>query len=287
MTRLLDFLADHEREWRLILIPAGLVAVAVYWWFLTSTAGDPADVHWYWSADPANLYPHPELGYHNGYNYSPAFELVVGWGRLLAFDVFAAIWRALLLGVLFYLAGPLTIFVIFIPQVASEINAGNIQLLLALAVVSGFRWPATWAFVLLTKVTPGVGLLWFALRRQWRSLAIAVGVTAVITVLTALIWPDRWAAWLQFLQEPAPAAWPYYSSVWQRLPFALAFIVLGARRGWRWPVVVGATLALPVFYVISPSLLVGCLPYLREAAGRWAAARRGSILPASIALAPS
>ena len=43
------------------------------------------------------------------------------------------------------------------------------------AIVLGFRWPFTWAFVLLTKVTPGVGLLWFAVRREWRSLAIALG----------------------------------------------------------------------------------------------------------------
>ena len=28
------------------------------------------------------------------------------------------------------------------------------------------RWPAAWAFVLLTKMTPGIGLLWFAFRRD-------------------------------------------------------------------------------------------------------------------------
>ena len=44
----------------------------------------PVDVRYYWAADPANLYPHPELAEHNGYNYSPAFEFVVGWGRAAA-----------------------------------------------------------------------------------------------------------------------------------------------------------------------------------------------------------
>jgi hypothetical protein len=34
-------------------------------------------------------------------------------------------------------------------------------------------------------------------------------------------------------------------------------------------VVLGATLALPAFYTISPSMLVGVLPFAREAAGRW------------------
>ena len=82
--------------------------------------------------------------------------------------------------ILVYLAGPFTIFVLFTVPVASEINAGNIQLMLALAIVLGFRWPATWAFVVLTKLTPGIGALWFALRRQWRSFGIAVGATLAI-----------------------------------------------------------------------------------------------------------
>lgn len=253
---------------------AGLVAAIGYWFFLTTVGGNPADAHWYWSADPSNLYPHPELGYNNGYNYAPAFELVVGWGRLLPFDVFAAIWRALLIAALLVMAGPLTILVLFIPQVASEINAGNIQLLVALAIVAGFRWPGTWAFVILTKVTPGVGLLWFALQRRWSALGVALATTAVIAVATAVLWPDRWASWLRFLMlGPAPAAPPYYVTVWERLPFAVAAIVLGAWRHWRWPVVVGATLALPVFYFISPSLLVGVLPYARAQAGAWLRAR--------------
>ncbi len=62
---------------------------------------------------------------------------------------------------------------------------GNVHMLLALAIVLGFRWPATWSFVLLTKVTPGIGLLWFAVRREWRSLAIALGATAVLVTLSA------------------------------------------------------------------------------------------------------
>jgi len=36
---------------------------------------------------------------------------------------------------------------------------GNPQILIAAVCVIGFRWPAAWAFVLLTKVAPGVGFL--------------------------------------------------------------------------------------------------------------------------------
>jgi len=264
------FLAHWAPRVGLFATGLGIVLAAAYWWQLTTTGGSPVDARWYWSADPANLYPKPELGERNGYNYSPAFELVVGWGRLLPFEVFVAIWRGLLLAAFVYLAGPLSAPVLIWPPVASEMNAGNIQLLLALTVVLGFRWPATWAFVLLTKVTPGVGLIWFLLRRRWRDLGIALGVTTSIVVVTLALWPDRWASYLRLLGgSPAPSVWPWYLPLWDRLPWAIGILLFGAWRGWRWPVVVGATLALPVFYVISPSMLVGVLPFVREAAGRW------------------
>lgn len=248
----------------------GIFIAIAFWWQLTTTGGDPVDARWYWSANPSNLYPHPELAERNGYNYSPAFELVVGWGRLVPFEVFVALWRGLLLAVLVYLAGPFTVPMLLAIPVASEINAGNIQILLALAVVAGFRWPGAWSFVILTKLTPGIGLLWFLLRRRWRDLAIASLATALIAIASVVLWPDRWAGYLALIGgNPAPAVAPWYLSFWQRLPWAIGILVLGAWRNWRWTVVLGATLALPVFYWISPSMLVGVLPFLRTAAGRW------------------
>jgi hypothetical protein len=265
--------ADRRGAWlRLLrdgLVVAGILSAVVYWVWLTQNGGLPVDVRYYWAADPTNLYPHPERGEGNGYNYSPAFEFVVGWWRWLPFEVFVAIWRAILLVALVWMAGPFTIFVLFTIPVASEINAGNIQILLALAIVLGFRWSATWAFVLLTKVTPGIGLLWFAMRRRWRDLTIALGVTAAIVAVSLLLMPGAWIDWLAlWTGAPAPSVPPYYLPFWTRLPFALGFVVLGGVTGWRWPVVVGATLALPVYYIISTSMLVGVLPFLRGELGR-------------------
>ena len=257
---------------RAALLATGLgIALAIgFWWQLTATGGQPVDVRAYWAADPSALYPTGQDWRATGYLYSPAFELVAGWGRLLPFDVFAAIWRGLLLATLVYLAGPLTVPMLLLYPVASEVNAGNIQLLMALAIVAGFRWSGAWAFVLLTKLTPGLGLAWFVLRRRWRDLAVAIGVTGAIALATAVIWPDRWAGYLSLLGgHPAPAVPPWNLTFWQRLPVAVAFVLLGGWRGWRWPVVVGATLALPVFYTISPSMLVGVLPFVRVAVGRW------------------
>jgi hypothetical protein len=251
------------------LVLLGIIGAVVYWWYLTSSGGAPVDVRYYWAADPNNLYPFPELAEKNGYNYSPAFEFFVGWSRFLPFEVFVAIWRGLLLAVLVFLAGPFTLPVMLLVPVASEINAGNVQILLALAVVLGFRWPAAWAFVLLTKVTPGIGLLWFAFRRQWRALAVAIGVTIAIAAVSFVMGPQRWFDYLELVSSGSqPSVAPYYLPLWTRLPFAFAFVAWGAWTGRKWPVVVGATLALPVYYVISSSMLVGVLPFARQALGR-------------------
>jgi hypothetical protein len=255
--------------------------LAAVWVWVTYTFGplsQPVDVRYYWAADPAHLYPNPQLAEKNGYNYSPVFEYMVALGRLLPFEAFVAVWRAILLATLVYLAGPLTVFVLFTVPVASEINAGNIQILLALAVVLGFRFPAAWAFVLLTKVSPGVGLLWFAVRREWRALGIVTATTATLVAVSLITHGSQWPSYLELITSgQAPAVAPYYVSLWIRLPVSIALVTVGALGGWRWTVPVAAMLALPVFYIISWSMLVGVLPFARQAAGRWLA-RRGITL---------
>ena len=262
------------------LVLLGILGAITYWWYLTSTGGAPVDVHYYWAADPANLYPHPEAGEHNGYNYSPAFEFVAGWWRGLPFEAYAAIWRAVLLAMLVYLAGPFTLFALLTVPVASEINAANIQIPLALAVVLGFRWPATWAFVVLTKLTPGIGLLWFVLRREWRHLAIAAAATGAIAAVSFVLMPAAWSGYIDLLTgTPAPAVAPYYLTFWTRLPVALAFIVVGGLTGRRWMIAVGATIALPVYYITSSAMLVGVLPFLRAGLGSLVARRTNQPAP--------
>jgi hypothetical protein len=276
--RLLDALLARSRLISLFFTGLGVMLAIFFWWQLTSTGGKPVDVHAYWAADPNNLYPPSTLTLHqDAYLYSPPFELVVGWGRHLSFEVFAAIWRALLLGVLVYLAGPFTVFLLFLFPVASEINAGNIQLLLALAIVlamRGGRWSSAWAFVLLTKVTPGVGLLWLLLLRRWHELAIALGVTAVIALATFIVWSDRWFGWIQLLANGSvPPVPPFNLPFPPRVGVAVLIVAIAAWRGWKWPLVVAGTLALPAFYTLSPSMFVGVLPFARAAFGRWRARR--------------
>jgi hypothetical protein len=261
------------------MVLLGVLTAVVIWWLYTfGDLGQPVDVRYYWAADPAHLYLHPELAEKNGYNYAPPFEYLVAWGRLLPFDAFVAIWRAILLAAVVYLAGPFTLPVLLTVPVASEINAGNIQILLALAVVLGFRWAGTWAFVLLTKPSSGVGLLWFVVRREWRQLSVALAVTAMLALSSLVTHGSQWPGYLDLVTSgAAPAVAPYYLPLWVRLPPAIALVLIGARLGWRWTVVVGSTLALPVFYIISWSMLVGVLPFVREAGGRWLAVHGWSL----------
>jgi hypothetical protein len=251
------------------LVLAGVIFAIFNWWLLTTGGGQPVDVHYYWAANHSDLYPLLDRGLRNGYVYSPAFEFIAAPLRALTFATYVAVWRGALFVTLAWLAGPFLLPVLFWVPVQSEINAGNIQILLALAVVLGFRWPATWSFVLLTKLTPGVGLLWFAIRREWHALAVALGATVLIAALSFALQPSAWPEWIRFLTSNAePSVAPYYVSFWIRLPFALVAVVLAALTDRKWLLVAGVTLALPVYYVISSSLLVGVLPYVRQACGR-------------------
>jgi hypothetical protein len=263
------------RWYRLARSAAWFVAIgfaALYWFYLTSDGGNAVDAHAYWAADPNHLYGNAaDPVEHGSYLYSPAFELVIGWGRLLPFEVFAAIWRALLLVVLVWLAGPLTLPVLLFVPVASEVNAGNIQILLAASVVAGFRYVGTWAFPLLTKFTCGVGLIWFMIRREWHHLAVALATTGAIALLTFVIWPGRWVDYAAFITQGAPnlpAVPPFYWPLAVRLPFAVVIVVIASLRGWRWLLVAGTVIALPIFYVPSIAMFVGVLPYVRSWAAR-------------------
>jgi hypothetical protein len=254
----------------------GIIAAIAVWATLTQTRGLPVDAHAYYAANQADLYAQARAGQTDDrFLYSPAFAQLMAWAPILSFEAFVAIWWGILLAALVYLAGPFTVFVLFLPPVASEINAGNIQILLALAIGVGFRNPATWAFVLLTKITPGVGLLWFALRREWRHVALALGVTAFVTAISLVFNPNAWAEFIELLGSgPSAPVSPYYLPFWPRFVLAVAIVAVAAWRGWRWPVVVAGTLALPIYFFISTSMLVGVLPFLREALGRLIDERR-------------
>jgi hypothetical protein len=227
----------------------------------------------YWSAWEGGLYDRPWLD-PLAYVYSPAFAQVLWPFTLLPFDAFAVLWAGVLVGALAWLVGPiLAAILVLLPHelpgiytIWFNVSSGNISLLLAVAVVLMFRWPASGAFLLLTKVTPGVGLVWFGVRREWRSLAIALGVTVGILAVSALIAPHLWVDWIALLRDSAgtsgvSAAVPIPVTI--RLPIALLVVAVAAWRTWPWLVPVGVMLALPQVGVSSLVLLLA-IPRLRQ-----------------------
>lgn len=195
------------------------------------------------------------------YVYSPAFLQAIAPLTELPWAAFFGVWTALLLAAVRFLTGP-RLFAIGVLLATVELVGGNISLLLASAMVIGFRWPAVWAFVLLTKVTPGIGLLWFAVRREWRSLGIALGSTVLIVAVSAVVMPGAWLEWFGLLVRLAGrdgtwAAIPIPFLV--RLPFAIAVVVWGARTNRRWTVPVAGMLALPALWYGGLTMLLAVI----------------------------
>jgi len=233
--------------------------------FDSGSMGAGQDARAYWGA--LRSFPYAlDAGTYGAYLYSPAYLQILSPVLSLPWQQFLAIWTVLTIATLLVLTGPV-LFVFALPLAFFEIWGGNIHLLLALAIVLGFRWPATWSIVLLTKVTPGVGLLWFAARREWRALVIALGTTAAIVVGSWLIQPGLWQLWLDLLlreagNPPAPGALAIPLIV--RLPIAAALAVYAGHTNRKWLMPVVALISMPVLWGGSVSVLIGCVAIERE-----------------------
>jgi len=222
------------------------------------------DAHAYWATDLGNLYAGAVVGGRDAYLYSPVFAQLIWPLTQLPFAAFAILWAAAeLLGLLWLLRPlPWSWKVPFLLLASPELVSGNIHVFLAVAIVLGFRYPATWAAALLTKVTPGIGLMWFAVRREWRALAIALGSTAVIAAVSYLIAPSLWSAWFDVLVNNTGTGGVSELAIpiWVRLPPAVVIVVWGALTGRRWTVPVAATLAVPAFYLHTLTMLYAIFP---------------------------
>ncbi len=215
----------------------------------------------YWIANLYSPYSLSDWGSPIAYVYSPAFLQAMLPLTRLPWLLFMGIWTGLLILAVRFLTGP-RLFALGVLLAAVELAGGNISLLLAVAIVVGFRWPAAWSFVLLTKVTPGIGLLWFVVRREWRQLGIALGATALIVAASAMFMPHAWLDWFNLLlglagRDGTWAAVPIPFVV--RLPVAMAVVVWGARTDRRWTVPVAGMLALPALWYGGLTMLLAVI----------------------------
>jgi hypothetical protein len=232
------------------------------------------DAFAYWSVDLADPYART-AGALGAFTYSPVIARLFAPFSMLAFWQFLLLWDGLLVGTAIWLGlgSVRSVLAVFaFPAVALELYHGNVHLLIAAAIWLGFRYPAAWSFVLLTKVTPGVGLAWFVVRREWRSLAIALGVTAALVAVSLAIDGRLWESWLRdsLWATAGGAALNQFSlpvPLWIRVPSALALVAWGGLTDRRWTVPLGATLALPVLWPSGFAILAALWP-IRRPSGR-------------------
>ena len=241
----------------------GLTAVgAMFGLLLISGMTWRTDAAVYWMADLDHLYG-GGVGGRLAYLYSPAFAQALEPFRAIPLDAFVLFSRLTALAALVYLARPLTLPLLLTWPVTGELLVGNIHLQLALAIALTFRWPVLWALPLLTKPTLGIGLVWYVVRREWRNLALALGVTAIIAGVSFVVAPGLWFDWIRTMGNSTGPLPPEVASqaigvpLAIRLVIAIALVAWGARMDHRWTLIVGTCLALPALWFIGLSMLVG------------------------------
>ena len=259
-----------------VVLMAQIVALALIaraWW--QSAAGPwPNDAYAFWNAwADGRLYPdHWEPI--SEFVYSPAFAQAfwpltflpwpVAYGVWTIGQLAALVWMLTPLGAVGALLFPLPHIEGFRTPVAATIYNGNPVILVAAAMVAGMRWPAAWSLVLLTKVSAGIGILYFVVRGEWRKAGIALGVTGVIVLVSFVARPALWFDWFNLLFDAAfRAGGEGALQKEQFLPLPLAVrgvlgilvVAIAGRREWPWLVPLGCFLALPDIHLGGWALL--------------------------------
>jgi hypothetical protein len=239
----------------LLIAVAGTTAITFVAFWALNGLGNPNDVRNYYDVNLANPYHEPYLGT-SSFVYTPAFAILVAGLHLLPFPLVATAWRLGEVAALLLVAGPFAAIAIFTPWVASELNLANINIYIALAAVLGLRWPKVWAFVLITKPSCGIALLWFVARRDWRALRSALAATAAFVIVSLVLIPHAWPDYFSLVTHPAPSV-DGSPILWVRLPVAALVAVVGSLLNWRPAIVIAVWLGLPVWEGVNPAVLVG------------------------------
>jgi Glycosyltransferase family 87 len=170
-------------------------------WFYLNHGVHGLDSRAYWlTGRRSSLYGGPP-GSRDAYLYSPAFATLIWPLAQLPWHAFLTLWMLAEAVTFAWLLAPLgwrwgtPIFCLCL----IEVTVGNIYAFLAVVAVIGMRHPAAWALPLLTKLTPGLGPIWFAVRREWRALALSLGATLAIAAVSFAFAPQLWAEWARFL----------------------------------------------------------------------------------------
>jgi hypothetical protein len=226
---------------------------------------EASDAANYWQVDLSDPYGTPWLA-PDSFVYPPPVALLISPFTALPFEVFYRLLLAANLAAMVWMVGWVgAAFALLLPPVQSELQVGNIHLLIGAAIVLGLHRSAAWSLPILTKVTPIVGLTWFAVRREWRSTAIAVGTTAAIVVGTWFFVADLWVEWLDLVTAAVPVDSGVAYTVIEaplllRLLIAAGLLAIAGVRGWAWAVPIGVLISLPAVWYSALSMLLAVVP---------------------------
>jgi glycosyl transferase family 87 len=273
-------LADSrvQRAWSIANVVA-LPVLALFWLHVFQNPRH-LDAYSTWNAwSDGSLYP-PRWEPVTEYPYGPPLAQLISPLTHVSFKLFNGLWALLQLGVLVWMLGPagaLIALVWPIPSIAGygglpyggpvfgSLYNGNPEILVAGSIAFGLaRWPGWFTFVLLTKVTAGIGVLWFVVRREWRQVAVLGATMAAVILPSVLVNPEAWGQWLNLLAGAAGhssaaevvAKEPFLPvPLIVRGPIGVAVVVLAAWRGWLWAVPIGCFLALPDIHLAGFAVL--------------------------------
>ena len=226
-------------DWdRFAVLACALVGFIVGIAQATGTIHEPFDAIMYWRGFLDEPY---WLGA-GQYVYPPPMTQLIEPFRWIGWPVFIVGWTTLIWASLGYVAGrfaPLVLLAAVIQNPSTVAGAeaafiGNVTLPMAAAIVAGMKHPALWAVPLLTKITPGVGVIWFAFRGEWRRFGIAVGATVAIAIGSFVLLPSSWSQFAALAVDNANLRTNggmviVGPPLWTRLVAAVLLIAWGAR----------------------------------------------------------
>ncbi|MEX1173133.1 MAG: glycosyltransferase 87 family protein [Chloroflexota bacterium] len=280
-------------RWRLyglaILAAIGgvlLAAIVMYFW------SKPNDALAYWLAGENLVAGRPiyltgeDAFQPYAYHYVPAVaQLFAPLTLVIPTIGYLIAYRAIELLVTWQLAGrrmlPMLALIAFLP-VAVELSTENVHLLMALGVVLGLsRWPWLFTVGAIVKISPGLGLVYLAVQRRWRDLAISIVVGGVIVGVSFAMDPALWQAWFDTVVGRVGVTGnslipvPYIVRALAGLAMAVAGGLLGRRPGEL--LLVGAvTIANPNLSMNGFAVLAAMVPIWRAGPDGLAARRTPS-----------
>jgi hypothetical protein len=224
------------------------------------------------------------------YHYPPPLaQALAPFTLVVPALLYVILYRALLLLTTWDLAGRRMLWMLaliaFVP-VATELRFENVQLFMALAIVYGLgRWPWAFAIMAVIKVSPGLGVVYLGIRRQWRDAAIAAAVGVAIVAISFALDPTLWRAFFEQIGGQAGVAGnslvplPYVVRAVIGLVLVVAGGLIGRRTG-ELLLVAGVTAANPNLALSGFAVLAAAVPIWR--AGPGGIAQRARREPAAL-----